>query len=205
MVEDHAQVGHGVRQPQDVAQDAHAWVGQVERQAARGELLQVGDELAAEHLVAQVAVPQVATADAQKQRIFAEAIEVLREARLARLQVAHRADHQRVLLDRVQHPLVVFEPGAGLDLDGPDDGQVADRLAQPLGQRLLVNQRVRLRRPGHALGPRGVVQVDVGVDNRRLVDLGQGVGARRGQGGGRLEEFASAHPLNIPPLPAAAS
>src|SRR5262249_11121303 len=123
--------------------------------------------------------------------VAVKAVEILPELRLAGFQVAHGPNHDRVFGQDVENPLVVLQPGAGLHLDSPDHSQRRRDLPVAVGQGSLVEDRIVLRRPGHALRARGVEQVDVRVDDRKRRGFCSSIGQR---GAGRsLEEGSAIH------------
>ena len=74
-------------------------------------------------LLRDVASPEVSVADAAKQRVLVVALEVLGELGLVRFEFADHADDDRIVLRDLEHPQVVLDPRARLDLDRADDAQ----------------------------------------------------------------------------------
>ena len=74
-------------------------------------------------LCREVAAPEVAAADAAKQPVLAVTVEILGELRLLRLEVADDGHDDRIALGDFEHPEVVLDPRARLDLDRADGAE----------------------------------------------------------------------------------
>ena len=70
-----------------------------------------------------------------------------------------------VAVGHVEDPLVVLDGAGRLDNDGPGHPVRGGLRPEMLGQHGAVEELVVRRRPGHALGPAGIVEVGVGVDD----------------------------------------
>jgi hypothetical protein len=96
-------------------------------------------------------------------------LEVLGKLRLVRLQIADDADHDRIALRDLEHPQVVFDPWARLDLDRADHAERDGEPAITIGVRSdwRGGRRTAVWR---ALRTRGIEKVNVRIDdrNRRL-------------------------------------
>src|SRR5437899_11208145 len=82
----------------------------------------------------KVPFPPIAVADPAKERVAMEAFQLPAEIRLARLEVANRANNNRVLCGDVQDPLIILEPRTALDLNRADDAEPLRNAAIPIGQ-----------------------------------------------------------------------
>ena len=94
------------------------------------------------------------------------------ELRGADFQAANQADVSlRIVLNQIQHPLVVGDPLAGFDNHRGRDLVFVRHLVKVSRQNRPIKHRVRWWRPGQPFRPRGVVKMDMGVND--------GDGARR--------------------------
>ena len=167
MIEHHAQIRHAVGDPHHgVHQFGGSGLAVSSTIPASAIAFKPGDELGLRELVGEVAAPQIAVTDAQKQRILTKTVEISRKSASARLQMSDCSDDDGVIFGDVEHPLVVFDERARLHLDGADDPERLGDFAIARRQRRHVQRLVVLRRPGHAARPRGVEQVNVRIDNR---------------------------------------
>ena len=171
MIQHDAQVRHLVADLQYRLHQLHRGVCGVHYQPGIGDALQALDEARVRHLPGNIAAPYIAAANPQEHRVLAEAVEQLGEVRLFGLQVADGADEQGVGFHLLQHPQIVFHPGAGFQLDGSDNVQ---RLGiGPVGGRqrhaILLPGPFGGSRIGHALRPAGVEQMDMGVHDGNVV------------------------------------
>ena len=146
----------------------HARIRRVQHEVRVGEAFEPADEVRVRGLLRDVASPEVAVADAAKQRVLVVALEVLGELGLVGLEIADHADDERILLRDLEDPQVVLDPRARLDLDGADHAQ-RDRelpIAFRVGSDAWHARRTGVRRALRAIR---VVQVNVRVDdgNRR--------------------------------------
>ena len=115
-----------------------------------------------------VAPPQIPVADPAEERVLVVPLEELRKLRLVRLQIPDDANHDRVSLRDLEHPQVVFDPRARLDLDCADDTERDRETAIAVG--VGGDGSGARRRPRTAvrcaLRTGGIEQVNVGVDDR---------------------------------------
>src|ERR1700690_603088 len=163
VVDDHAKAGHPVAHAHDVGQKRHARVRRVQHQVGVGQGLQVGDELRLVELRARV--PSQPVADPAEERVLVETLEIRPEVGRAGHQVPDGAHHDVVLARDIEHPLVVLEPAAALDLNGANDAQrLADGAVARRQRRLVQYGDLRVG-PWRALGTERIEQMDVGVDD----------------------------------------
>ena len=134
MVNYHAQVGNQVRQPDDRCNQFRTGVGRVHFKACRRKLFEPVDEIRILKLSRQVPSPKVAATNAAKKRIAMESFQVFAEVRLLGLQIAYSSHNHRGLGGNVQHPLVVFQPGATFNFNGPHNPQTLCHLQVPSRQ-----------------------------------------------------------------------
>ncbi len=80
-------------------------------------------------------------------------------------QVADEADDERLLGRKVEHPLVVLDPRAGLDDDGAGHGPGSREGEVILGQHRAIEQLVLAGGPRDTLRAGRVVEMGVGVDD----------------------------------------
>src|SRR4030065_270471 len=85
--------------------------------------------------------------------------------RLAEFEVADETDNHGIVLRKIEYPLVVPDPTAGLDHNGADYTMPFSQAAEVLRQMRLI-QWVSPGRPRHALRPRRIIKVCVGVNYR---------------------------------------
>ena len=96
VVDDNAQLGQGIAECQQTLDQARVRVGTVQAATAGGQLAQTVDKAGARLVEQQVAVPQVAVAQAEEQRLLRQGIEVGGEVGVQRVQIANEPEHTRV-------------------------------------------------------------------------------------------------------------
>ena len=184
MIEDDAQIGDPVGNPQHRFDQVRPGIGGIESKTRGGERFQAGDELGFRCFGSEISAPQIAISDASKERIPVIALQVFGELRLARLEVPDGPDHEWLVLRDFQHPEVVLDPGTGFDFNRTDDAERRrDRLVS-IWQRGYENRSV-LAGVGDPLWPGRVVEMNVSVQDRNRRCLGACVidrdSRRRGQ------------------------
>ena len=124
--------------------------------ATRGVELKVGpDRLVFKKRVAAWAF---AHTDSNIALVLREFKKVLFEIRRADLEAAHQSDVTvGIMLNKVEHPLVVRNPFARLDDYRGVNSVLVGNLVEMLGQNRLIQHLVRLRRPRHTFRPCRVV------------------------------------------------
>ena len=108
-------------------------IRRIEHEVGVGEELEPIDENRIVRLLRDIAPPQIAVSDAAEERMLPVAIEVLLELGLVGFQIADHADDDRVALRNVEHPEVVFDPGARFHFDRADRTQRHRQLAIAIG------------------------------------------------------------------------
>jgi hypothetical protein len=79
--------------------------------------------------------------------------------------VAHKTDNERIVPRQIQNPLIILDPGAGLDHHGSGDGLRHGLGEVILGHDFAVEKRVVLRWPRNTFRPGRIVKVRVRVDD----------------------------------------
>src|SRR5581483_4025671 len=97
-----------------------------------------------------MAAPKVAIANAPKQWIAMQALQLLAETRPAGFEVADHTHDYRISRGDIQNPLVVIRPWAAFNFNRAYDTVRRGQLAEALRKRAFVDCAV-LRRPWHAL------------------------------------------------------
>ena len=192
MIEHDTKRRHGVADAEHGFEQRHARVRRVHHEVRFGETLEAADEIRVRGLLRDVSSPEVPVTDPAEERVLVVSLEVLGKLRLVRLQIADDADHDGVSLHDLEHPQVVFDPRARLDLDRADDTERDCEPAIALG--VGGDWSCARRRPGTAvrcaLRTRGIEEVNVGVDDgnrRRLRDVGLWGPRHRGGSGCRRD------------------
>ncbi len=169
---------HLVGDAQDSLQQREARIGGIHDEIRLREPLQPVDERRHPGLRREIPPPQIAATNAPEQGILAIAAEVLGKLRLLGLEVADDRDDHGVLLCHLEHPQVVLDPRARLDLDRPDG-------AERRGKRAIARRKRGHRRPrrfrtaiGRTLRAIRIEQMNVGVDDGDRGRL-SGVDSRR--------------------------
>ncbi len=168
MIEHDSQVRNLVHQSNHGREHRRGLIRRVEPQAQIGKRLDVGDEIFLHHIRREVPSPQIAPANAAKDRVAMKTLKVLAEVGLAGLEISHLCDNQRFIRGDIEHPLIVLEPRTALHLNHAHDSQALGKLAIAVRQRGAVEDFVVLivfLRPRNALRAGGVEEVDVRVDD----------------------------------------
>ena len=179
MVKDDAQLRHLVGDLHDRLEQIDPRVGGIQDQIRLRQQPKAFDERGASHFLRQVPAPEVAVPDAPEERILVVAAQHLCEVRLPGLEISNHADHDGVRLSHLEHPQVVFHPGARFDFHGADDAERRCQRSIARRQRGLRRSGSRSAGVGRALRARRVEEMDMGVDDRNRC------GRLRGQQFGR--------------------
>lgn len=123
MVDDDAQMGHCIADAQRALQQGDVLIGGFQHQIGIGQTPQPIKEGRFARAGGQIVIPQIAVADAAKQRIGVEAGQQFREISVFGAQIADHAQDDRIAGGLIEHPLIVLHQRAGLDHDGADDAQ----------------------------------------------------------------------------------
>jgi hypothetical protein len=140
--------------------------------------------------------------DTAEERVLVEPFETRPEFGCAGRQVPDGAHHDVVGLSDVQHPLVVLQQWAALNLDGAHDAQPIHDLAVSRGQGRHVHHLVRrvvLAGPWHAPGTLGIEQVNMRIDDG-YGWRGLRARIRQGQPRGNAEKCSSIHRWKNPAM-----
>ena len=163
VVEDDPQVGYPFRKGAEALEVVGAHQ-HIELEVAGGQQLHVGHEAAGFYLLEGAAgypdSPEQGVGREKRSMSDCEPLPV-------GIDVPHQADDPGIGGGEVEHPLVVLQPGAGLDDDGSGHPLGDGELAVVLRQHGAVEESVAGSRPGHSLGAGGVVEVGVGIDDHR--------------------------------------
>ena len=177
MIDDDPQPRHLIVDADDRLDQVRPGIRRVQRQVGLLQQLKSFYKGWVCNLVHQVVSPEIAVPDAEKKPVLVVTVQIFLELGLVGLKIADGADHHPVRVHDFEHPEVVFDPWAGLDLNRAHNPQRRCQLAISRGQ---CGLRVsRAGRIGSALWPRLVEQMDVAVDdgNRGRLSLhGPGCG-----------------------------
>src|SRR6185503_1176244 len=123
MVDDNPEIGNLVGDSHDRLQKIDAGICRIEYEIGLSQQLQSTDECGIVRLFGDVTAPQVSISYPPKQRILVVPRQHVAVIRLVGLQIANDADDDRVALSDLEHPQVVFNPGARFNLDRADDSK----------------------------------------------------------------------------------
>ena len=165
MVNHDAQTRNAVRDTHDVRDQRRRGIRGIEDEAGVREKLQAGNEVRMREFRADIAAPQVSTANAEKQRVTVEFIQITAEILLAGLKVADGSNDDLVFGGDIEDPLIIGEPWAAFDLNSADYSEAFRDAAISGGQRRMIEDRVVFWRPRDALRARRVEQVNMCVDD----------------------------------------
>ena len=188
-------VRNGIADADHRFEEWHTRVRGVQHEVRLGEEFQAAEKVGVRGLLRDVASPQVPVADPTEQRVLVVSLQVLRKLRLVWLQVADHADHDRITLGDLEHPEVVLDPRARLDMDRADDAE-RDR-ERAIALRVGGDRSGARRRLGtavrRALRARRIEEVNMGVDDRngRRLRL-RARSCRRQRGGGNARQEGTA-------------
>ena len=113
----------------------------------------------------QVGKVPAAAANAAKERVSRQAVNVAFEILPVGIDVAHQPDDPRVISGQIQNPLIVRQPRTSLHHHRPSHPFGRSESAVVLWQYRAVEQFVVSRRPRHAFRPRGIVEMGMSVDD----------------------------------------
>ena len=81
-------------------------------------------------------------------------------------QIPHQPDDNRMIGSLLQHPIVIVFERTGFDCDRSNDSKRPCDLFIVAGKRRLIDDCVIFRWPRDAARPRGIEEVDVGINDR---------------------------------------
>ncbi len=123
VVDDYPQIGNFVCEAHDRIDQGRVRIRRVQFQIRFGEDLEIRNERWFREPLSEISVPEIAVTDAAEQRILVEAFKLAGKFRLARFEISDCAHDNRIFGSEVEHPLVVFEPGARFNFDGAHDAE----------------------------------------------------------------------------------
>lgn len=182
VVDDNAELGDLLREIENGSDEGGIGVGGFEGETGLGERTEIVQEswpgAGLREVRGEVTIPEIAVADAQKEGAAMQAIKICTEAGRAGDEIADEADHERVLLDDVEQPVVVGGERAGFNRDRADDAERCGESLEAVWKGWVVDQVAGLG-PGNATGTRWVEEMDVRVEDRkRRCGRGKGAGER---------------------------
>ena len=162
VVDDDAEVGDICGELEGVREGIGGAV-EIEGEAAAGEEFGGGEDGGLVLFQTDELAPP---ADAAEEGMGGETCEMLGETGIGGIKISHTSEDAFLTSGKIEHPLIILQPRAGFDDDGLPDA-VRASLRAPVGRHDFAVELGALVRPGNALGPCGIVEMCVGIDDAR--------------------------------------
>jgi len=165
VVDDDAEVGDSFCNLKDGADETRIGVCTFEDEAGIGQGTKAVEEVRFREVVKQIAIPQIAVADAEEERVFVKTVKLIAEGGVGGIQIADDAEDEWLGPGDIEQPFVVREKRAALDGDASGDSELPGKKLEAWRKSGFVESGTIGRWPGDTAGPGGIEEVNVRVDD----------------------------------------
>ena len=167
MVDDDAELRDCVRNLEKSADEARVGIGALEDEAGIGEGTESIVKVRLREVVEQVAVPEIAVADAEEERVFVKAVELIAEGGVGGIEVPDDAEDEWVGPGNIEQPVIIGEKRAALNGDAASDSKLPGESLQTRRKSRLIEGGYVRSWPGHSAGAGWIEEVNVSVNDLR--------------------------------------